>query len=75
MHLHIIQCTILYLSLHLFFTLTSHWLVDPSLVHLGIFELVVERRCMALGALVMQAISFTSQDSINSTIIIPIITI
>ncbi|KAG1888171.1 hypothetical protein F4604DRAFT_1715869, partial [Suillus subluteus] len=53
MHLHIIQCTILYLGLHLFFTLTSHWLVDLSLVCLRIFELVVERRCMTLGALVM----------------------
>ncbi|KAG1889269.1 hypothetical protein F4604DRAFT_1711368 [Suillus subluteus] len=75
MHLHIIQCTILYLGLHLFFTLTSHQVVDLSLVCLRILELVVERRCMTLGALVMQAISCTSQDSINSTIIIPIITI
>ncbi|KAG1863696.1 hypothetical protein F4604DRAFT_1784540 [Suillus subluteus] len=75
MHLHIIQCIILYLSLHLFFTLTSHWLVDLSLVRLRIFKLVVERRCMTLGALIMQAVSCTSQDSINSTIIILIITI
>ena len=75
MHLHIIQCTILYLGLHLFFTLPSHRLVDLSLVCLRIFELVVERRCMTSGALVMQAVSCTSQDSINSTIIITIISI
>ncbi|KAG2159324.1 uncharacterized protein EDB93DRAFT_1115018 [Suillus bovinus] len=74
MHLHIIQCTILYLSLHLFFTLPSHQLVDLSLIYLRIFELV-ECRCMTLGALVMQAVSCMSQDSINSTIIITIISI
>ncbi|KAG2034730.1 hypothetical protein BDR03DRAFT_984167 [Suillus americanus] len=33
MHLHIIQCTILYLVLHLFFTLTLQQLVDLSLMY------------------------------------------